>query len=206
MARFGILTLLCASICSLGSGCYSPSPIPKTYFEKKCEISVSVGKCPAKAQMADSGQGGLIGAMVTADRATKMKAAMAGIAGDTVKELIRQRFGAEMEKHLDLNEDGQLQAVINISQWGWYAPTTVVGIRTGAYQFIIGGQVTVTDKGAKKKTQVGTVVVSATESIGNAPTAALSQEALLKCANKFAADAVSFLVKESQPPAPKSKS
>ena len=196
MIRSNTLALLCAAICLLGSGCYHQEPIPKAYFNQNVEMAVTVNKCPATAQMRDSGQGGLIGAMVTAGRASAMKEAMEGIVGDTVKELTRQKFEAAMEDYFDIYEDGQLQTVIDITQWGWYVPTTIAGIKTGAYQFILAGTVTVTDTQKKKKNKIGTCQITATESIGDKPTAAVSQEALLKCADKFATEAVAFLTKE----------
>jgi hypothetical protein len=198
MLRLSVLVLLCAAIGSLTGGCYQAKPIPKAYFENKCDMSIVVDKCPEKAQMRDSGQGGLIGAMVTAGRAGAMNEAMSGIIGDTVKELVRQRFSEQMEQHFEVFETGQLAAVITIQQWGWYIPTTVVGIKTGSYQFTMSGIVAITDTKAQKKSKakIATTPVAVSEAIGDKPTAEASQQALLKCADKFAAAAVTFLVKE----------
>lgn len=197
MMRLNLLLLLCAAIGCLGSGCYSPKPIPKAYFESKCDMSVAVDKCPEKATMSDSEQGGIIGAMVTAGRGDKMRDAMSGIVGDTVKELVRQRFSERMEEHFDVYDTGQLNTVITIRQWGWYLPTTVAGIKTGAYHFYIAGDVVVSDaKRPKSKSKIAKTRISAMEPIGNKPTAELSQEALLKCADKFANETVAFLVKQ----------
>jgi len=198
MTKSNVLLLLCAGACFLVSGCYSPKPIPQAYFEQEPEMGVTVGKCPEAAQMRDSGQGGLIGALVTSGRASKMREAMEGIIGDTVKELVRQRFEAAIEDHFDVYEDGQLQTVIDIQQWGWFVPTTVVGIKTGSYQFTLSGMVTVTDREVKKKKKgkIATCQIVVSESIGDKPTAAASQEALLKCADKFATETVTFLTKE----------
>jgi len=204
MTRVIILLLSCAIIGSLASGCYSPKPIPKAYFESKSQMSVAVGKCPEKAQMSDSGQGGLLGAMVTAGRAGAMHEAMSGITGDTVKELVRQRFSEKMEEYFDIYDEGTLKTVIDILQWGWYVPTTVAGIKTGSYQFVINGTVTVTDTVQKKKPRIANLRAQVSETIGNKPTAAVSQEALLKCADKLAVQAVTLLVKE-QTAEPKSK-
>ncbi|OHB64587.1 MAG: hypothetical protein A2Y76_13800 [Planctomycetes bacterium RBG_13_60_9] len=204
MRRVTILLLSCAIIGSLASGCYSPKPIPKAYFESKSQMSVAVGKCPEKAQMSDSGGGGLIGAMVTAGRAGAMNEAMSGITGDTVKELVRQRFSEKMEEYFDVYDEGPLKTVIDIQQWGWYVPTTVVGIKTGSYQFILSGTVTMTDTAQKRKPRIANLLTQVSETIGNKPTAAVSQEALLKCADKFAAQTVTFLVKE-QTAEPKSR-
>jgi hypothetical protein len=195
-----MLLLACVAACLLGSGCYSPKPIPKTYFEEEPEMSVTVGKCSETAQMRDSGQGGLIGAIVTAGRASKMEEAMEGIIGDTVKELIRQKFEAAMEEYFDIYEEGQLQTVIDIDQWGWFVPTTVAGIKTGAYQFTLAGTVSVTDTQLEKKNKIATYKVVVSESIGDTPTAAVSQEALLKCADKFATETVTFLTHEYRTP------
>ena len=125
-----------------------------------------------------------------------MREAMQGISGDTVQELVRQRFEAAIEDYFDIYEDGQLQTVIDIDQWGWFVPTTMVGIRTGAYQFTLAGTVTITDKEKKKKSKIGAIKTMASEAIGDKPTATQSQEALLKCADAFAAQAVSFLTQE----------
>jgi len=196
MTRSNALLLLCAALCIFGSGCYSQKPIPKAYFDQEIEMAVRAGKCPETARMTDSGQGGLIGAMVTAGRAPKMQEAMEGIVGDTVKELVRQEFEAAMEDYFDIYEEGQLQTVIDITQWGWYVPTTVAGIKTGAYQFELAATVTVTDTQKEKKNKIGTCQIIVMESIGDKPTAAISQEALLKCADEFATEAVAFLTKE----------
>lgn len=201
MKKSTILLLLCTVVCLAGSGCYSPKPIPQAYLAQELEMDVTVGRCPETAQMRDSGQGGLIGAIVTAGRADKMKEVMEGIIGDTVKELVRQKFEAAIEDHFDVYEDGQLQTVIDIEQWGWFVPTTIAGIKTGSYQFKLSGMVTVTDKQVKKdRGKIATCRIVALESIGDKPTAAASQEALLTCADKFAADAVAFLTKEQTTP------
>ncbi len=71
MKRSTILLLLYALTCLVGSGCYSQKPIPHAYFEQEPEIAVVVDECPEAARMRDSGQGGLIGALVTAGRATR---------------------------------------------------------------------------------------------------------------------------------------
>jgi len=160
-------------------------------------MSVSVDRCPEKAKISDSEQGGLIGVIVTAGRGDAMREAMSGIVGDTVKELVRQRFSERIEEHFDVYDTGELATVITIQQWGWYLPTTVAGIKTGAYHFIISGSVAVNDaKQPKSKAKIAKMRVSAMEPIGNKPTAELSQEALLKCADKFASEAVTFLVKQ----------
>lgn len=197
MKKSTILLLLCTAVCILGSGCYSAKPIPKAYFDQEPEMAVTMGGCPETATMRDSGQGGIIGALVTSGRASKMRDAMEGIIGDTVKELVRQKFEAAIEDYFDVYEEGQLQTVIHIEQWGWYLPTTLAGIKTGSYQFSLAGMVTVTDTEVKKKKgQVATCRIAVSESIGDKPTAAASQEALLKCADKFAAETVAFLATE----------
>ena len=201
MKKSALLLVLCIVVCFIGSGCYSPKPIPHAYFEQEPEVAVVVDECPEAAQMRDSGQGGLIGALVTAGRADKMKEAMEGIIGDTVKELVRQQFESAIEDYFDVYEDGELRIEIDIEQWGWFVPTTVAGIKTGAYQFTISGLITVTDPEVKKKKgQVATCRIAVSESIGDKPTAAVSQEALLKCAQAFATQAVTFLTQEKDAP------
>ena len=202
MARSSVLLALCALVCFLGSGCYSPKPIPKAYFDQEPEMSVTIGKCPEKPRLADSGDAG--GNLITAavagvtamGRAGKMRDAMDGIAGDTVKELVRQRFEAAIEDYFDIYEEGQLQTVIDIDQWGWFVPTSVAGIRSGAYQFTLAGTVTIKDTEKKRKSKIGAIKATVAETIGDEPTAAQSQEALLKCADAFATQAVTFLTQE----------
>ncbi len=198
MSRLSALLLLCVAVGSLAGGCYSAKPIPQTYFSTKCDMSIVVDKCPEKAQISDSGQGGLVGAMVTAGRASAMHEAMSGIIGDTVKELVRQRFSERMEEHFEVYETGQLATVITIQRWGWHVPTTIAGIKTGSYQFLLSGMVEIRDTRVpkKSKSKIATTPIAVTETIGNKPTAEVSQEALLKCADKFANEAVAFLVKE----------
>ena len=198
MKKSAVLLLSCTFISMFGIGCYKPTPIPMSYFDQGHEMSVAIGECPQEAQMRDSGQGGLVGALVTGiSRAGEMRKAMEGISGDAVRELVRQRFESAMEDHFDVYEEGKLKTVIDIEQWGWYAPTTIAGIRTGSYQFSLMGMVNITDPEVKKKKGViATCKIATSEVMGNEPTAASSQEALLKCADKFAAEAVAFLTKE----------
>lgn len=197
MTQKNAILLLCGIVACLASGCYSPKPIPKVYFETEYDMSIVVDQCPESAQMKDSGQGGLIGLMVTAGRASAMHEAMSGIMGDTVKELVRQRLSERMEEYFEVYETGRLAMVITIQQWGWYVPTTVAGIRTGGYQFTLSGMVAVDDtQQPKSKARIASTQVAVSEPMGNKPTAEASQEALLKCADNFAAEAVAFLTKE----------
>jgi hypothetical protein len=193
MTRATLLLVLC-TILTLASGCYSPKAIDSAYFASKPSMTVTIGKCPEKAQMQDSGQGGLIGVAVNAGRAATMREAMSGIAGDTVKELVRQRFSEKMEEYFDVADNGQLKTVIDIYQWGWFTPSTVVGLRTGSFQFLLSGAITITDNQQGNK-KIAFLQQRTTEAIGDKPTAELSQQALLKCADKFAADTVAFLTK-----------
>jgi hypothetical protein len=189
-------------VCFVGSGCYSPKPIPADYFDQEPEMSVTVDKCPAKPRLADSGDAG--GNLITAavagvsamGRAGKMRDAMEGISGDTVKELVRQRFETAIEDYFDVYEEGQLQTTIDIDQWGWFVPTSVAGIRSGAYQFTLSGMVTIKDTEKKRKSKIAMIKTTAVAKIGDKPTSKESQEALLKCADSFATQAVSFLTKE----------
>ena len=148
--------------------------------------------------MRDSGQGGILGALITGiGRASDMRKAMEGIKGDAVRELVRQRFESAIENYFDVYEEGQLKTMVDIEQWGWYVPTTVAGIRTGSYQFSLVGMVSITDPEVKKKKgMIATCRIATSEAIGNKPTATASQEALLKCVDKFATEAVAFLAKE----------
>ena len=174
-------------------GCASPRPIPTTYLDGTHQMNVTVGKCPKKPQMVDSDRGGLIGMIVKAGRSSKMKKAMEGINSVAFTELLRQQMTEKLEGRFDvIDEEAPIATVINVRQWGWFLPTTVVGIKTGSYQFIINGDVIVTDCETKKR--IGFHRIKVSESLGNDPTPTISQQALLQCIQKFSVNTTELLL------------
>jgi len=82
---------------------------------------------PSKATMRDSGQGGLIGVIVTAGRGSNMKEKLAGIQSETVRELFSQEFNRKVGEHFVLNQlTNDLKIQVTIQSWGWFVPTTTL--------------------------------------------------------------------------------
>jgi hypothetical protein len=180
------------------SGCATPpTPIPASYYQKKHEMTVKVVKCPAQAQMMDSGQGGLLGAAITAAaRSGSMREQMKGIQGETVSELLRQKISAKLEDNFDVVDDKeQLATEIAVAQWGWFVPTTVLAIKTGSYQFRINGSVTVYDVTTQSRKRIAYIAAVADHPLGNEPTKADTQDALMKAADDFAEKAAQVILR-----------
>jgi hypothetical protein len=188
--------VLAASLSLVLFGCATgPKSIPDAYYQKDYYMSVDVVKCSEKPQMADSGGGGLIGLMVKGARAKTMKEKMEGIRGDAFKELLRQNISQKLEDYFEVvGEDAELATEISIVQWGWFLPTTAFGIKTGSYQFVIGGEVKVFDNNDGKKTRIASVSVTSAQPMGNDPTKDASQEALLKAIEDFSNQAVDVIL------------
>ena len=150
---------------------------------------------PREAADADSGQGGLIGALITAtSRASNLKDKMAGIQGETVKELILQELNRRLEKSFVLGEAAKdLKMDVYIDTWGWFVPTTVLGIKTGTYQCEVIGRTTITDLRQKNK-KVAFVPVIVQKPLGNKPEEVAAKEAIIEAAQEFANRTVDFLV------------
>lgn len=194
IARFGLLSI---AISVLTTGCIMPpTPIPASYFNQNHEMSVKVTRCPPAPQMMDSGQGGIIGALVNATRASGMTKNMEGIKGETVSELLRQKVTGKMEDCFDVVDDQeQLAAEIAVTQWGWFVPSTAFGIKTGSYQLRINGDVTIYDKTQKRRKKIAYAPVFAQEPLGNDPAPDVAQEALLKAIDSFAGNSSAILLR-----------
>jgi hypothetical protein len=200
--RMPLLYLLVSAVALLVGCATPPTAIPVAYYGRQTPMSVKVTHCSPEPQMADSGQGGLLGAAFTAMvRGSSMRKAMEGVKGDAVSELLRQKLTEKMECCFDINETStQLATEINVSQWGWFVPSTVAGMKTGSYQLQINGTVTVFDLLQQRKT-VGYVTGLSQQPLGNDPTPADTQEALLKAVDDFTTKAADIIL--AQKPATK---
>ena len=136
---------------SLMLGCATaPKPLKDTYFKEAHEMTVEVVGISEKPTLMDSGGGGIIGLLVSAGRSSTMREKMAGLSGDAVSELLRQTITEKLEDHFEVvEEEGDLATEITITNWGWFVPTTMFGIKTGSYQFRIMGSVNIWDKSKK---------------------------------------------------------
>jgi len=199
-SRTPVLCLLMSAVALLVGCATPPTAIPATYYGRQTPMSVKVTHCSTDPKMVDSGQGGLFGAAFTAMvRGSSMRKAMEGIKGDTLSELLRQKLTEKMECCFDINENSdQLATEIYVTQWGWFVPSTVAGIKTGSYQLTINGTVTVFDLVQKRKT-VGYVVGISQQPLGNDPTPADTQEALLKAVDDFTAKAAAVILAKTPP-------
>jgi hypothetical protein len=178
------------------SGCASSRPVPRSYFQQPCQLSVEVVRIPPKPAMRDSGQGGLIGALVTStSRASNMREKMAGIQGETVKELLRQEMVGQMQDSFQIVESSKdLKLEVNVNSYGFFVPTTVAGIKTGGYQMEILGGVEVRDIKSKKK--VAFTPVTAQAPLGSKPTADAVPEAVGQTIKTFATSTRNVLLKQ----------
>lgn len=187
---------LVGAVCAVfTSGCATSRPLPKAYLEQDHEATVVMKRIRDKPQMQDSGQGGLIGALITAtSRSSNMKEKMAGIQGETVKELLLQELNRRVAEHFVLNQKtNDLKFDVTILTWGWFVPTTVLGIKTGAYQCQIVGRVDVYDVQQKMK-RVAFVPVTVQKPLGNKPEEVAAKEAIIEAAQQFAVQAETFLL------------
>ena len=193
LSLFIAMTLLLGT---LGVGC-GPKvmPIPGQYRNQDHEMTVAVIKIRDKPTMRDSGQGGLIGALVNAGRASSMKKQLEGVKGETIKELLRQKISEKMEEEFYVVDDEpQLAMEIELSTWGWFVPSTAFGIKTGAYQCEIIGKVIVYDLMEKKKKKVAWVTAISQEPLGDSPGKDYAMEALLHATEDFSQKAASALL------------
>lgn len=158
-------------------------------------MTVKVVGCPDSAQMMDSDAGGLIGLAVRATRASTMRKVMAGTKGDMVRELARQNVSKKMEGAFDVVDDNaKLTTEINIMQWGWFVPSTLMGIKTGSYQMRVNGDIKVYDTSLPKKKCIAYAISISDQPLGNDPTPDVAQEALIKAVNEFSANASMYLL------------
>ena len=192
----GLGSLLLAAAL-FGTGCAGTKPLPKAYIDSKHNLTVSVVKIPEKPQMMDSGQGGILGAIITAtSRNSMMKEMLAGVQGETVKELIRQEVSRVFQEKFSIVDTGDdLKLDIEVGTYGFFVPTTVAGIKTGAYQFQITGRVMVFDaKNNSKRVALGGAVAQAP--LGSKPTKEAVPEAISQCVQKFAEQVMASLINE----------
>ena len=132
--------------------------------------------------------------VTAAVRGSNMKERMQGIKGDAVTELVRQKMTEKLEQCFEVSETSKdLMTEVQITQWGWFVPTTALGIKTGSYQFMLNGTINVYDV-AKNREQVGYVVAASQQPLGNDPTPQQSQEALLKAAEDFSNKAMAVIL------------
>jgi len=180
-------------------GCASAPPnLPSTYFENQREMSINVVKINDKANFRDSGQGGIIGAVMSISRSSNMQEMFEGIKGETVKELLRQEIEKKLESTFAIDEESKdLGLEIEVSQWGWFLPTTAFGIKTGSYQLDLVGSVSVYDLRSEKK-KVAQVKITSQKPLGNDPTALACQQALKQAIEDFAEQARISLLKEKK--------
>jgi hypothetical protein len=177
------------------SGCATSKNLPRTYLDTRHDLTVTVVKIPEKPQMMDSGGGGLIGMMVTSTtRKSTMKEMMEGIQGETVKELTRQEINRLLQDRFNLvDSSDDLKLNVRIDTYGFFVPTTVAGIKTGAYQFQITGYVEIRDAklGSKKVAFVNGVSQSP---LGNKPTQEAVPGALADAIKQFSENTVNYLI------------
>lgn len=192
---FSIIILLISII----SGCVTaPKNIPSSYFEKQHDIAVNVVRINEKPIFRDSGQGGLIGAVVAMGRSGTMKEMFEGIKGETVKELLRQEIENKLESTFVIDEESKdLSLEVNVVQWGWFLPTTALGIKTGSYQLEINGSARVFELTPIKK-EIAVVNVLSQKPLGNDPTSEICQQALKEAIEDFARQVAASLLKEKR--------
>jgi hypothetical protein len=153
---------------------------------------------PAKPEMMDSGQGGIIGAMVTGiSRAANMRDQLSGINGAAMKESFLGKFNPLVGEHLTLNSaTNDLRIEVGVERWGWYVPTGAMGIKLGEYQCQMFGSVNVFDVAQAKK--VASTVVWAQKPLGSKPEQAAARSAAFEVAQQFAAAAENAIIHGGQ--------
>jgi len=201
--RLFCLSIIMIVVAFFFSGCATgPKSIPSAYFQKDYEMSVEVSRCPEKPQMMDKGGGpgvfGLVGLVVNAARASEMREKMEGIKGDAFKELLRQKISEKMEDYFEIvDENPNLVAEIEILQWGWFVPTTMMGIKTGSYQFRINGKVHIYEQKKDERVLIGNASALTQQSMGNDPTKDVTQEAMLKAIEDFSDKVMKIILAEA---------
>ena len=189
---FNYTALVLLLVCS---GCATSKSLPHAYLDTKHDLSVTVVKIPEKPQMMDSGQGGLLGALITStSRKSMMNDMLQGVQGETVKELIRQEINRLIQEKFNLvDSSDDLKLNVRIDTYGFFVQTTVAGIKTGGYQFQIRGYVEILDakQGSKKVAFVNGVSQSP---LGNKPTQEAVPGALDGAVKQFSENAVSVLL------------
>lgn len=178
---------LSAVVCCglLWSGCATHQPIPQIYLGKAHSAELVIQKIPAGPDMMDSGQGGLIGALITAtSRANRMKEQLAGLDGAQVQGPFLDAFSRLIGEHVTLADSpSELRVVVNIDTWGWHVPTIDFGIKVGQYECQLIGRVDVFDAQEKK---VAFARVRVAEPLGSKPEPESARRAVALVAEDFA--------------------
>lgn len=190
-----LFCILSAASIFIFSGCATvPIKMPSNYLSEEHDISVEVVHIKDKASLRDSGSGGLIGLVAKAVRSGGMEEIFGGIQGETVKELLRQQIENNLDEVFYIEEESEdLVLELNITQWGWFIPTTVLGIKTGGYQLEIIGQIAVYDLTMEKKLLMKTFV-SSQQPLGKEPTSEETNKALMLAIADFSKKAANSVV------------
>jgi hypothetical protein len=185
--------LLLGSAVLITSGCATHQPIPKEYLGKGQRARLVIQNVPPAPAMMDSGQGGVVGAVITAtSRANRMKQQLAGRHAENVQLPFTEMFKRRMAEHLELGDwDGDLKLVVNIDTWGWYVPTIDFGIKVGEYECQMIGRVDVYDNQNKR---VAFAHLRAAEPLGFKPEEEGARNAVTKVAEQFAMTAETALI------------
>jgi hypothetical protein len=199
MKRYFLSALLAFMATAVIQGCASiPTSIPSSYLGKQRQMAVQIAEIAEKPNFRDSGEGGLIGWVASIGRSSNMKEMFEGIKGETVKELLRQEIERKLEGAFDVDEESRdLSLEVQVTQWGWFLPTAMLGIKTGSYQMEIIGIVKVCEKGADNK-EIARLLVASQKPLGNEPTAEICQQALKQAVDDFAQQAANNLLKQKK--------
>lgn len=195
----GILVLVGAIGIVCLTGCASPRPIPRTYFQaEEPEISVTVTRINEKPAFRDSGGGGLLGTLISESlRGNTFRESMEGLSGNMVGDLIKQALEAALEEHFFIEDASkQLHVDIEITQWGWFLPTTLLGIKAGSYKMEIVGKATTWDVAERRK-KVGFAKITTQIALGSDPETANVQEVLREATKLFGAQVANILLKDA---------
>lgn len=197
LSLWGLLAIIAGLFTS--AGCASYKPIPPVYLHPAHSATIVIKRMPDHPQMLDSGQGGLIGAIITAtSRAERMREQLAGINGDQVKSIFVDEFKQRIGEHLNLDSTNQdLRIEVSVDSWGWYVPTISFGIKVGEYQSQLVGHVLVYDIARKKKIAYAHVQIQ--RPLGLQPEEQSARAAVSEMARVFAAQAEEALVHSLKP-------
>ena len=183
------------------AGCATQRPIPSAYFPPTdTAISVQVSKISEKPVLRDSGGGGLLGmALSSSLRGGAMRESLEGLQGSLVHDLVKQELENVLGAYFVVEEESrQLQLDVAIDSWGWFVPSTVLGIRAGSYQFEIAGKATVRDASERRKT-VGYVQAITHLPLGGDPETADAQAVVTDAAKDFSRQVLEILLKKAPP-------
>jgi len=182
------------------AGCASYKPFPPGFLKAGHTARVVVRQMPARPQMIDSGNGGIIGAVITAtSRANRMREQLTGLRGEDVQETLLEEFDRRMGEHLKLDStDSDLRLEITVLTWGWFVPTIDFGIKVGEYQSQLIGRVEVFDTVRNKKIAYAHLEVA--RPIGLKPEEEVARAAVAEVARAFATQAEEALVHSVKQP------